>query len=247
MKRTILGSLALAATMLSPTFVHADDLTQRVLFYGDSNTWGAIPSVATPGLRYPAQDTWPYILDARLPADIDVVVEGLGGRTTDLDPNPEDPLRYSGAEMLPAVLATHRPVDVLVIMLGTNDLFAAHNRSIEDITAGVEHLVNLARDVRPAGTNDPAPRILLVAPTAIDETINQTPFAPYFEGGVEKSRQFAVAYAAVADKLGVKFLDAGTIVQTDTEDGIHFSLEDHRILATAVEPLVLELLAAKGE
>jgi lysophospholipase L1-like esterase len=243
MKPTI--RLALASTLLLPSFSLADDTASRVLFYGDSNTWGAIPSVATPGHRYPADQTWPYLLDARLPTEVDVIVEGLGGRTTDFDPNAEDPLRYSGAEMLPSVLATHRPVDVLVIMLGTNDLFAAHNRSVEDTAKGVEHMINLARNVRPPGTNDPTPRILLVSPTAIDEIIYQTPFAPYFEGGVEKSRRFATAYAEVAERLGVKFLDAGAIIQTDTEDGIHFNLDDHQTFAKAIEPVVIDLLAAK--
>ncbi|MBJ3785305.1 GDSL-type esterase/lipase family protein [Devosia sediminis] len=244
MKIERLAIAALSAAMLSPA-VAAEELSQRVLVFGDSNTWGAIPSATTPGHRYPAESTWPYILDTLLPADVDVIAEGLGGRTTDFDSDPGGVYRYSGAEMLPSVLASHRPIDVLVIMLGTNDLFAAHDRSIEDIALGVEHLVTLAQETRPPGTNEPAPRILVVAPPAIDETIEGTPFASYFEGGVEKSQGFPEAYAEVAERLGVGFFDAGSVVATDTEDGIHFDLDDHAALAAAIAAPVKDLLDAE--
>lgn len=246
MRTSLLLALILAIAH-STGATTAGEVASRVLLYGDSNTWGAFPSVTAPGSRLPVATTWPYVLDTQLPDNIDVVVEGLGGRTTDYDPDPEAPIRLSGAEILPTVLATHRPVDVLVIMLGTNDLLAPYNRSVEEIAGGVDRLIEIARTVRPAGTDDRAPQIVLVAPPKLGDNIYETAFGEYFAGGLEKSRQLAEAFAEVAERLDVEFFDAASVVQLETDDAIHFAPADHQAFAAAMEPLILELLDDKQQ
>lgn len=235
--------LSMAITLLAVLPASAAELSTRVLVFGDSNSWGARPSATSPGQRHPVELTWPYRLDASLPDTVDIIVEGLGGRTTGYDPAPDAPIRWSGTEVLPTVLASHMPLDLLVIMLGTNDLLAHYDRSIEDIEAGVRGLIQTAQAAHQVGTTYPAPEILLVAPPLLGANAAHPPLAEYFSGGHDKSLQFASVYARIAGEMDVGFFDAASVVDVDTEDGIHFDAADHEALAAALEPLILNMLA----
>lgn len=237
--------LSVATTLcliLQVSVATADDITVRVLLFGDSNTWGARPSTTAAGERYPVAETWGYLLDERLPDNVEVVVEGLGGRTTDFDPDPTAPIRWSGTETLPSILASHMPIDVIVVMLGTNDLLAPYNRSTSDIASGVERLIESAKAAHQVGTVYAPPDIVLVAPPVLGSKVNEPPFDVYFAGGREKSQQFSSMYASIAERLNVSFVDAASVVRLDSDDGVHFTLEDHAALAAALEPIVIRLI-----
>ena len=49
-----------------------------------------------------------------------VITEGLSGRTTNVE-DPTAPGLMNGADYLDAALVSHEPVDLVIIMLGTND------------------------------------------------------------------------------------------------------------------------------
>ncbi|MXY32724.1 MAG: hypothetical protein F4Y60_01265, partial [Boseongicola sp. SB0664_bin_43] len=108
-------------------------MTKRLLVYGDSNSFGTAPQghlasrpVHPPGAR------WGDVLASGLGADWDVVIEGLPGRTTVLDDPVEGAFR-NGLTVLPAILHSHEPIDVLAICLGTNDQKHAFGRNAQDI------------------------------------------------------------------------------------------------------------------
>jgi lysophospholipase L1-like esterase len=88
-----------------------------ILCYGDSNTWGYQAATAE---RLGRWERWPGVLQRTL-GDVHVIEEGQNGRTTVFDV-PFEPDR-NGLTYLPVALQTHHPVDLVVIDLGTNDLF----------------------------------------------------------------------------------------------------------------------------
>ncbi len=217
---------------------------KRVMCFGDSNTWGFVPVATPPSTRYPRELRWPQVMGAALGAGVTVIEEALNARTTDLA-DPSNPLLggagLDGAAYLPAALASHLPLDALVIMLGTNDLKAQFARPPERIAAGAKRLLDIARTLDGGiGTTYRNPAVLLVCPPPLGT------FSPYFvemfAGGETKSRALPAAYEAVARAAGAAFLDAGTVIATDGVDGVHFSADMQRRLGLAVAEALRPLI-----
>lgn len=201
--------------------------------FGDSNTHGTPPSSGEPVPRYGPDVRWPGVLAAALGPSWRVHEEGLPGRTT-VHPDPVEGGHLSGLAALPIVLGTHSPIDVLVIMLGTNDLKARFAVGPAEIATAVETLVHAGRAFCVA-TGRPVPRILLVAPAPVTEVGE---FAEQFAGGTGKSRRLAPALRAAAQRLGVDVLDAGEHITTSPVDGVHLDPQAHRLLGEAVAAVV---------
>ena len=145
--RRLLAVIGLFAALATGT---AEAATKRIMVYGDSNTWGWAPvERGVPSTRYCEEERWPGVLQAALGDAFEVVEEGLSARTTDL-PDPTLPqvggAGLDGSAYLPAALATHLPLDLVVIMLGTNDLKAMYDRSPFRIALGVGKLVDIVRE-----------------------------------------------------------------------------------------------------
>lgn len=231
---TILACLAVSAAAAQ------DSAPKRILVFGDSNSWGWVPTDAgVPTRRYDPADQWPNVMQDALGDDYVVVVDALSGRTTDVD-DPTAPMRgaaLNGAAYFPAAIAAHLPLDLVVIMLGTNDTKAQFQRSPLRIALGAGQLVDIAQssaDMFGGGwyTYD-APEVLLVAPPPLGP---QTMFAEVFEGdtGIARSKGLAPAYSAIAEVAGVGFFDAGSVIATDGVDGVHLSAEAQRALGAAL-------------
>ena len=219
--------------------------TKRILVYGDSNTWGWVPvERGFPTTRFGANERWPGIARVALGDGYEVIEEGLSGRTTDLpDPSVTElaGAGLDGSAYLPAAVASQLPLDLVVIMLGTNDLKASFDRSPEDIARGMRRLVDQVKAMdRAVWTKYPAPKILVVAPPPLAQTESFP--AAVFAGGLEKSRQLASLYAKVAADAGVAFLDAGTVTGTDGMDGLHLTAEAHRKLGQAIATKIRDTL-----
>ena len=204
---------------------------QRVMVcFGDSNTHGSPPWTGTdPAPRFGPDVRWPGLLADGLGPSWRVYEEGLPGRTT-VHPDPVDGEYLSGLAALPMVLGTHSPVDLLVIMLGTNDLKARFSVGATDIAASVERLVRRARTFC-TDSGRPVPDVLVVAPAPVDEVGD---LREMFRGGAEKSRRLGPLLREVADRLGAAFVDAGEHVRTSGVDGIHLDPDAHRTLAGAI-------------
>lgn len=214
-------------------------MTQKtVMCYGDSNTHG------TMALRYPmdlrrfARDVrWPGVMAAALGPDWHVVEEGLPSRTTVHD-DPVEGLHKNGVKVLPALLDSHRPLDAVIVMLGTNDLKMRYSVPAVDIAVSVEqHLRVIAGSI--AGPDLTAPKALLVAPVPIEETGF---LGEMFAGGADKSRKLAAYYETIADRHGAGFLDAGSVAGVDMVDGIHLTPEGHAALGAAMAEKLRDLM-----
>ena len=171
-----------------------------------------------------------------------VAEEGLEGRTACLD----DPLfeGLCGFRYLYPCLMTHKPVDLLLIMLGTNDVKQRFSCTPENVAKGMERLVQKAIDSRIA-FRDNNPNILLITPPAMEPGYRDTDiFGKMGEGCVEKSRALAPLYEQVAENLGCHYLDAGQIpgVGMNPYDFMHLSLQAHSAFAAFLAGKIPELL-----
>jgi lysophospholipase L1-like esterase len=218
----------------------------RIVAYGDSITYGWVPNPNPPSTRSGPDDRWPGALQKELGSNYQVIEEGLDGRTTDaLDPGATiSGAQLDGSAYLQPCLASHLPVDLVIIMLGTNDLKAVFDRTPLRIAIGAAHLIDLVNTLNGGvGTSYKNPRVLLICPPPLNPEIEQGPiFGPMFKGGLEKSKQLPALYEAVAKMGGADFLNAGSVVSTDGIDGLHLTAESERKLGIAVAAKVKEIL-----
>lgn len=213
--------------------VYEGESAYRVLCFGDSNTWGY---EAGSGRRFAEGRRWPGVLAAALGPGFRVLEDGYCGRTTVFD-DPVVPGRR-GIVALASALESQRPLGLVIIMLGTNDLKTMFSAPAESISRGAAKLVELVAASPSAGAGGKAPRILLVAPPPILEAGS---FAEVFEGGAAKSRLLPAKLAAVAEAHAVDFFDAGLVAATNPLDGIHLGLESHEKLGLAMAARVREI------
>ena len=222
----------------------------RIVAYGDSITYGWIPNANPPSTRYGPEDRWPGALQKELGDNYQVIEEGLDGRTTDArDPGSSiSGAQLDGSAYLPACLASHLPVDLVIIMLGTNDLKPVFNRTPLRIAIGAAHLIDLVNTLNGGvGTNYKNPKVLLVCPPPLNPEIEKGPvFGEMFKGGLEKSQKLPELYEAVAKMGGAEFLNAGSVVSTDGVDGLHLTADSQRKLGVAVAAKVKEMALAQA-
>lgn len=206
-------------------------LKKTIVCFGDSNTHGYDSST---GGRFDDKHRYPCLLEQYLGEGYLVREEGMSGRTTVFD----DPL-FEGLCGLSAIypcLMTHEPVDLLLIMLGTNDVKERFCVNAENIAKGLERLARKAIASTEAWRNG-FPNLVLIAPPPI-ATGYDTTFIANEMGAccLEKSRQLAFYYERTATLLGCHFFDAGMVpgIKMHPADYMHLDEESHRLLAHAL-------------
>jgi lysophospholipase L1-like esterase len=205
----------------------------EVLCFGDSNTWGYDPSTGT---RFARESRWTGVLQSSLGTGYRVIEEGLNGRTTIWE-DPVEGDKVGRRHLLPCLLS-QAPLDLVIIMLGTNDLKMRYSAPVEDVASGVSILADIVLGSA-TGRNDAAPALLLVAPPPFGKL---SAFAGMFQGGAEKSRSLGRLYQEVARAHGCPFLDAGTVVRSSDLDGIHLEAAEHGALGQAIAREVRKIL-----
>jgi lysophospholipase L1-like esterase len=215
--------------------------SKSILCFGDSLTWGWIPVMeGLPTYRYPFEQRWTGAMASYLGDGYKIIEEGLSARTTSAD-DPNDP-RLNGSAYLPSTLASHLPLDLVILMLGTNDTKSFFNRTPYDIAYGMSKLVvQVLTSAGGVGTYYPAPKCLVVAPPPLSQMPHPF-FQGMFVGGHDKSAALGQQYKDMADFLKVEFLNAADYVTTDGCDGIHFTAENNRELGRAIADKVKEIL-----
>lgn len=214
-------------------------MKKHILCIGDSNTHGLCtdPSEnADHGSRYNEEERWTCLLQKALGEEYLVIEEGQSGRTCVY----EDPAMDS-VNLLPvlhALLNSHEPLDLLILMLGTNDAKKKFGTDAKKITKGMQILVEEAKSVPCWGAD--GPKILIVAPVPIEEGVTYPEFAP---DCVETTKALAREYAFLAVAEQVDFLDAGGCELTKA-DHVHLTAKGHRQLAERMETAVREILEA---
>lgn len=211
---------------------------KTVLCYGDSNTYGYNPEN---GMRFAEDVRWTGRLKSMLAGTCDVIEEGCNGRTTERD----DPFEEwkNGYTFLKACLNSHKPIDLVLIMLGTNDLKTMFHASAEDIASGAE---KLARETKSflALKQGYEPEVLLISPILIGEGIASGPFAYSFdESAIPRSKEFAALYQAAAERVGCAFFDAATVADPSSIDFLHMDAENHAKLADGLHKEIAKTLS----
>lgn len=205
---------------------------KTVLCFGDSNTYGYIPG--SDGERYARNVRWTGRLQKMLGEDYYVVEEGLNGRTTAFGDDIE-PYRKGLDYILPCVMS-HAPVDLVIIMLGTNDTKERFHVCAEEIGYGMEELVMKIMGYFQFRAQKP--QILIVSPVPIGKTDS----AEFNEQSVEKSRKLAPIYKEIAERFGCHFLNAADYVQGLGCDQVHYDPQHHAQLAEGIRKAVKEIL-----
>lgn len=206
---------------------------KRILIYGDSNTFGTLPirSLSDDGVL-PGGARWGNVMATALGDEIEVIIEGLPGRTTVHDDPVEGSYR-NGLRSLRAILESHRPIGLLIFCLGTNDTKNRFGLNATDIALGVARLV---REAKALGCVD---RILVICPPPVEE---RGDLAAIFEGGAARCIGLPAAMERFARESGAAFFDGGSVIAVDPLDGVHWSAQSHAELGAAVAAKVREML-----
>lgn len=211
---------------------------RTVLAYGDSNTHGTEPMAGAGNKsRFGPDIRWTGHARGLMPADAVLIEEGHPGRTTVHD-DPVEGAHRNGLTILPAILESHRPLDLVILMLGTNDMKARFSVTAEDVAASLSRLIRVIRAAE-AGPDRAAPQILLVCPPPVREA---GCLQGMFRGGAAKSAALAPLAAEVALAHGARFLDAGALIAVSPLDGVHFDADAHATLGRAIGEVAAAML-----
>lgn len=203
---------------------------KSILCFGDSNTHGYIPG----GGRYDESVRWPCVLAGLLGPDYRIIEEGLNGRTSSLD-DPTEPFRNAMDYIVPC-LGSHEPLDLTVLMLGSNDMKRQFSPTLEKITDGLRRLTRIIREFSGAP-------VLLVSPIVLGDQMAFSSFGPSFPpASVALSHELGGALRRLAEELDVFFLDAALYASPSAEDSLHLTADGHRALAHALCNKIKEIL-----
>ena len=213
---------------------------KRIVCFGDSNTWGCEPGT---GARYGEDIRWPALMGRLLGEGYLVVEEGQCGRSIAIQDVWEGGTK-SGMDYILPMIESHLPLDLLIIMLGTNDIKRRFGLSAREISGSMETMLCRALGLMRMRMDAKETKVLLVSPILLGSDILQSELSGflYDEFSVEQSRELAYWYKFVADKYGCAFFDAATAAEPGSVDRLHMDESGHRKLAAAMADRVRELL-----
>jgi lysophospholipase L1-like esterase len=209
---------------------------KTILAYGDSLTFGSDPGG---GPRHAFEDRWPSTLERGLGGTARVIAEGLGGRTTAFDDFSASGDR-NGVRLLPTLLDSHKPLDLVIIMLGTNDLKVYLNGTAFGAAMGIKRLVQIIRS-HPYDPGMAVPQVIVMAPPLTVET-NHADLHPMFAPRADEAKLFDFYYSRIARELGVGYFNAASVAVADPRDGVHLDPANTRAIGEGLVPLVKQIL-----
>jgi lysophospholipase L1-like esterase len=209
---------------------------QQILVYSDSLSWGIVPSTRK---RQPFDARWPGVMEIALNQhgqSVRVIEDCLNGRRTVW----EDPFKpgRNGLAGLAQRIEINSPLDLVMLMLGTNDFQSMHPHNAGHAAQGIAALVGAIRQA-PIEPGMPIPPILVIAPPRI--LIPKGPIAAKFTGAADKSAGLSDALRAVAAEFSCHFFDAGSVTGASAVDGIHLDTDQHLTLGRALARCVAAL------
>lgn len=217
---------------------------KTIVCYGDSNTWGYMPKREQPTNtarnRFPWGVRWTSLLQKALEAEYHVVEAGVNGRTTVFEAPFE--IGRNGLEHIDACLLASFPVDLVIVMLGTNDIKEYFAQPTYAIRLGMQRLIQQIQ-AGGYGNDDGVPEILLVSPIRINPTYVDGWLGEEFgPNTLEKDAQLAAQFKTAAETMRVHYLNAGEFIMADEADGIHMNEAGHARMAQLIEAKVREIL-----
>jgi len=209
----------------------------RILCFGDSNTWGYIPGS---GKRYDSQTRWTGVLQKALGSGFEIIEEGLDGRTLNSDVKRVGKEGRNGSMYLIPCLDTHDPINIVILMLGTNDLKNSVGTSIDEIESVVEkQYVNVIVN-RKSRFSNLTPKLLLMSPPIIDLSKMSAIKRKRYSKSRDKNLKLVELYKETAERNNCYFLNSGEIV-TCGAGGIHIDAENHKKLAQKLKSEILRI------
>ena len=203
---------------------------KNILCFGDSNTYGLNPVDAS---RFPIDVRWTGVLQSELGQDYHIIEEGLCGRTISLDDNIG--INKNGKTHIVTSLYSHSPIDLAIVMLGTNDLKVRFSMTARDIALSMKDLIQIVLDFKQESNM----KVLLVAPIALKE---ETTSGETFGNRNETSRRLTPLYKQIADEKGIEFFTLLDLVEPSNIDGIHLEGESHGVIGRELAKKILEIL-----
>jgi len=207
---------------------------KKILCFGDSLTWGFDPDTR---MRFKASDRWPMVMKEELGEGFEVIEEGQCGRTIATDDPAEgekNALRYIGP-----CLESHSPLDLVIIMLGTNDCKRKFSYSSMDIAGEMQIMLEKMLSYNHFRNADRF-KIILVAPPVVSGAIKDSWLGDSFEfeNACKLSGELASWYEQLSEMYGCTFLDASKIAKVSDSDGIHMDADNQKKLGKALAKLV---------
>lgn len=223
---------------------------KSILCYGDSNTWGFIAEKANYENmhieRYPRSVRWPGKLQELLGEKYYVIEEGLNGRTTNLDtPIPPD---RNGKTYLGPCLYTHAPIDLVILLLGGNDLKSYFSRDSEEIANGLGDLIDLIQSTNYGKDINTKPDILVVSqpiPLPKCEEYVDEEGTYVFEGSMNRANILVDKYAQLSKEKSCYFIDVTSEVKPGEFDGMHLDENGHANLANKIAYKIDKIFSGK--
>lgn len=197
----------------------------NILCYGDSNTWGYNPYN---GSRYDENTRWTCLLQKKLGLEYNTIEAGLNGRTTSIDSQVNN-IR-NGRKFISYEINTHKPLDILIIMLGTNDLLHSYNLYPEEIARGIETIIVEAKKCMFDG-NKKDMKIFVLSPPRVIETDLESPL---FMGAEEKCKRLPKCFEEICKLQGCHFINITKEISACEYDGIHLNKESHYKMAEII-------------
>ena len=204
----------------------------NILCFGDSNTWGYKPDKSG---RYDENIRWTGLLQKKLGSGYHIIEEGLCGRTTVF----QDELREGrrGLDLIGVTVEMHNPIDLMIIMLGTNDCKTRYRASASVIAKGLDQVIRKARQNASRHFD-----LLVISPIHLGVGVGDADFDPEFdEKSVEVSKKLAEEYHKVALLHHAAFLDASAFASPSTTDREHLDAAGHAALANAIYEKVIDM------
>lgn len=206
----------------------------RILCIGDSNTWGYNP---VNGQRF--ERRWTKVLASLMPEN-EIIEEGLNGRTlTSVDPIFKERCGIKGLKML---LMSHKPVDLVIVMLGTNELKTFFESEVSDIAEGIRQFIEVILD-ESMWQRFNIPKVLIISPILIREELieNGDVFGDFDKNSVLKSQHLAAEISKICEKYNVEFMNAAEYAEASLTDHVHMDEENHIKLANAVNQKLMSI------
>ncbi len=219
---------------------------KTVLCFGDSNTHGTRPinfdllssPFIAPNYRYVKADRWAGVMERELGAEYLIIEEGLNGRTTVWD-DPVEGAHKNGSRYLPACLESHAPIDLVIIMLGTNDLKARFCVNAFEIAMSMGVLINMVQQSG-SGPQGNAPEVLIMCPPPLGRLTYLSGI--FNESSIHNSKNLAAHYAKTAKLYNCHFLDTAEIIKTSDADGVHYEKDELEKLGKKAAQAVIKII-----
>ena len=210
----------------------------NILCFGDSNTYGYKPDRSG---RFGENIRWTQLLKKKLGPGYNIIEEGLCGRTTVF----QDELREGrrGLDLIGVTVEMHDPIDLLILMLGTNDCKTRYNASPAVIAKGLEQIIRKARKSASRPFD-----ILVISPIHLGHGVGEPDFDPEFNTASETvSRGLASEYHKIALQNHTDFLNAADFARPSVTDREHLDPEGHAALAEAIYDKVLNMYSGLSD